>query len=133
VLTRRTQVARVNLRRMAANIVEAAEQCGVIALPGLRPPEPLERVLAAWPEARALVFADEAADRADSLAALSALSGRPLAVLVGPEGGFAADERAAVLALPATVAISLGPRVMRADTAAVAALALVQAAAGDWR
>jgi 16S rRNA (uracil1498-N3)-methyltransferase len=132
VLTRRTQVARVNGARMRANVIEAAEQCGVVAVPQLMEPRSLESVIAEWPPERALVFADEAGRLASPLPALAGLRGRPLAVLVGPEGGFTAEERAAVLAVPAVVAISLGPRVMRADTAAVAALAVVQAAAGDW-
>jgi 16S rRNA (uracil1498-N3)-methyltransferase len=91
-------------------------------------------VLAAWQPERYLVFCDEAADLADPLAALRAVPARaPLALLIGPEGGFAADERAALLKLPQVVRLALGPRILRADTAAVAALALVQAAIGDWK
>jgi 16S rRNA (uracil1498-N3)-methyltransferase len=121
VLTRHGQIARVNLERMRANAIEAAEQCGILSL-------------AAWETTRHLVFCDEAADLADPLAALATVPRHaPLAVLVGPEGGFAADERAVLLKLPNVVRLALGPRVLRADTAAVAALALVQAAIGDWR
>jgi 16S rRNA (uracil1498-N3)-methyltransferase len=134
VITRHTQVARVNLERMRANVIEAAEQCGVLQLPGVAEPVPLERL--AHDLDRLLVFCDEAAD-ADPLAALastrSQILGRRLAVLVGPEGGFAEEERAALLKRPKVVRIALGPRILRADTAAVAALALVQAVLGDWK
>ena len=132
VLTRHTQVARVNLDRMRANVIEAAEQCGILALAGIRAPLPLESALAEWDDRR-LIFCDEDAE-GDPLTALGrlALPGR-LALLIGPEGGFAEDERARLRALPFVTAISLGPRILRADTAAVAALALVQATLGDWR
>jgi 16S rRNA (uracil1498-N3)-methyltransferase len=134
VLTRHGQIARVNLTRMRANAIEAAEQCGVLTLPQIAEPVPLTAALAGWDGARHLVFCDEAADVADPLAALAAVPrGAPLAVLIGPEGGFAADERAALLKVSKVVRLALGPRILRADTAAVAALALVQAAIGDWR
>jgi 16S rRNA (uracil1498-N3)-methyltransferase len=134
VLTQHGQVARVNAERMRANAVEAAEQCGILTLPDIAAPVPLDTAIAAHEPSRCLVFCDEAADIADPVAALSML--RPqasLAVLVGPEGGFSADERAALLRLPNVVRIALGPRILRADTAAVAALAVVQAVLGDWR
>lgn len=127
VITRRTQVARVNLDRMRANVVEAAEQCGVLSVPEVDEPESLERALAAWPADRPLVFCDEGADLADPIDALRPLRGRPLGVLIGPEGGFDPSERAGLLRLSQVVRLSLGPRILRADTAAVAALALVQA------
>jgi 16S rRNA (uracil1498-N3)-methyltransferase len=133
VLTRRTIAARVNCERMRANAVEAAEQCGILAVPEVAAPERLEALLDTWDATRALVFCDEAAEVANPLAVLMRLEGRPLAVLVGPEGGFDASEQAALRAKPFAVPISLGPRIMRADTAAVAALALVNAAIGDWR
>jgi 16S rRNA (uracil1498-N3)-methyltransferase len=134
VLTRHGQVARVNFERMRANAIEAAEQCGILALPQIAAPIELTAALAAWDAPRHLVFCDESADVADPLAALAGLPPHaPLAVLVGPEGGFAAEERAALLKLPNVVRLALGPRILRADTAAVAALALVQAAIGDWR
>jgi 16S rRNA (uracil1498-N3)-methyltransferase len=134
VLTRHGQVARVNLARMRANAIEAAEQCGILALPQIAAPVKLAAALAAWDAPRHLVFCDETADIADPLAALACLPRHtPLAILVGPEGGFAAEERAALLKLPNVVRLALGPRILRADTAAVAALALVQAAIGDWR
>jgi 16S rRNA (uracil1498-N3)-methyltransferase len=134
VLTRHGQVARVNLARMRANAIEAAEQCGILALPQIAAPVELKTVLADWEAPRHLVFCDESADVADPLTALASVPRHtPLAVLVGPEGGFAAEERAALLKLPNVVRLPLGPRILRADTAAVAALALVQAAIGDWR
>jgi 16S rRNA (uracil1498-N3)-methyltransferase len=134
VLTRRTQVARLNVERLAANAIEAAEQCGAIWTPECPPPEPLDKALAEWPAGRLLVFCDEAAPQADPLAALSeAKPAGGAGLLVGPEGGFDARERAAILALPRVARLSLGPRILRADTAAVAALALFQAVHGDWR
>lgn len=132
-LTRRTIAERVNLDRMRANAIEAAEQCGTLNVPEIHPPARLDSILAAWDPARQLVFCDERADGTGSLAALGALKPGPLAVLIGPEGGFDPEERAALLARPFTVVLPLGPRIMRADTAAVAALALVNAVAGDWR
>lgn len=133
VLTRHGQVARVNGERMRANAIEAAEQCGILCLPEVDEPVALSRLLAEWTGARQLVFCDEGADTSDPIAALSGLPRSPLAVLVGPEGGFAEDERASLLKLPNVVRLSLGPRILRADTAAVAALTLVQAVLGDWR
>src|SRR5215470_5914624 len=134
VLTQHGQVARVNLDRMRANAIEAAEQCGILCLPEIAAPVPLTGALAAWQPERHLVFCDETADVADPLVALAAVPRRaPLAVLIGPEGGFAAEERTALLKLPHVVRLALGPRILRADTAAVAALALVQAVIGDWR
>jgi 16S rRNA (uracil1498-N3)-methyltransferase len=137
VLTRHTQVARVNLDRMHANAVEAAEQCGILTLPVIEAPVALDRFLAALAPGRLLVFCDEDAPVSDPVAALAAqvAGGRPTAatVLIGPEGGFAAEERAMLLARPAVVQLALGPRILRADTAAVAALALVQSVLGDWQ
>jgi len=139
VLTRHAQVARVSLERMRANAIEAAEQCGIMTLPEIRPPLGLEQAVAALEPERVLVFCDEAAPAKDPIAALAqARRGDQreppaLAVLIGPEGGFAAEERAALLRVPNAVRLSLGPRVLRADTAAVAALALVGAVLGDWR
>ncbi len=134
VLTRHGQVARVNSARMRANAIEAAEQCGILIVPEIAEAAPLASVVAAREPARCLVFCDEDAALADPLAALGAVPPRsPLAVLIGPEGGFADDERATLLKLPNVVRLALGPRILRADTAAVAALALVQAVRGDWR
>jgi len=132
-LTRHSQVARVNIERMRANAVEAAEQCGILSLPEIEAPTSFGRFIAEREPARRLVFCDEAAAVADPVAALAGLLPAPLAVLIGPEGGFAEDERVALLKLPNVVQLSLGPRILRADTAAVAALTLVQAVVGDWR
>jgi 16S rRNA (uracil1498-N3)-methyltransferase len=133
VLTRHGQVARVNLERMRANAIEAAEQCGILSIPEMAEPIELFRLLAAREASRTIIFCDEDAEVADPLAALSAVPRRsPLAVLVGPEGGFAEDERAALLKFPNVIRIALGPRILRADTAAVAALTIVQAVVGDW-
>jgi 16S rRNA (uracil1498-N3)-methyltransferase len=136
VITRHAQAARVNLERMRANAIEAAEQCGILTLPEIGAPLAFDRMIAARDPSRLLVFCDEDAEVKDPVAALAAAripGAMPLAVLVGPEGGFAEDERAALLALPNTVRLALGPRILRADTAAVAALALVGAVLGDWR
>jgi 16S rRNA (uracil1498-N3)-methyltransferase len=133
VLTRRTVQEKVNLARMRANAIEAAEQCGILRLPDVAPPEPLASVLARWDATRTLIFCDEGSPARDPLAILAGLSPTALGVLVGPEGGFDEQERALMLSRPFVVRIPLGPRVLRADTAAVAALALVNAALGDWR
>ena len=134
VITRHTQVARVNLERMRANVIEAAEQCGIVALADVAEPAAFHGAITALEAERLLVFCDEAAEVQDPVAALAAArrAGASLAVLIGPEGGFAADERAALLNRPNVVRIALGPRILRADTAAVAVLALVQAVLGDW-
>lgn len=133
VLTRRTEAQRVNLERMRANAIEAAEQCGVLAIPEIGEPARLEMAIASLDAGRQLVFCDEAAPVASPLDVLAAIAPGPVAVLIGPEGGFAPEERAMLLARPGVAALSLGPRIMRADTAAVAALALVNAVLGDWR
>jgi 16S rRNA (uracil1498-N3)-methyltransferase len=135
VITRHTQVTRVNAERMRANAIEAAEQCGILWLPEIDAPVALADVLSRWAaneSGRRLIFCDEGEGAASPVATLAGLRGAPLAVLVGPEGGFAEEERAQLKALPFVTAISLGPRILRADTAAIAALAVVQAAAGDW-
>ena len=128
-LTRRTIVDRINLERLRAHAIEAAEQCERTALPELAEPQKLDALLRAWPADRALYFADEAGG--DVLAGAAAAG--PAAILIGPEGGFTEDEREAVRALPQARAISLGPRILRADTAAVAALSIWMSAAGDWK
>jgi 16S rRNA (uracil1498-N3)-methyltransferase len=132
VLTRHSQVARVNTERMRANAVEAAEQCGILWLADIGEPVTLTRLLAERDPGRLLVFCDEGADVANPVAALAGLPRSPLAVLVGPEGGFADEERAVLLKQPNVIRLSLGPRILRADTAAVAALTVVQAVLGDW-
>jgi 16S rRNA (uracil1498-N3)-methyltransferase len=134
VLTRFTQVSRVNGERMRANVIEAAEQCGILCIADVAEPMPLDRYLSEREKQRLLVFCDEAADVTDPLQALQAspAASNGIDVLIGPEGGFAEEERAILLRQPQTLRFSLGPRVLRADTAGVAALALVQAALGDW-
>ena len=131
-ITRRTVAERVNTDRLRANAIEAAEQCGILRVPDVDAPEKLSKLLDQWDERRLLIFADEAASTASPIEALSAQDARPLAVLIGPEGGFDPEERDALLRRPFVLPISLGPRVMRADTAAVACLALVNAVLGDW-
>src|SRR5580704_5501125 len=134
VLTRHTQAARVNTGRMRANAIEAAEQCGVLSVPDVEEPLPFAQMLAKREAARWMIFCDEDAAVANPIAALATVPARsPLAVLIGPEGGFADDERAALLKLPNVVRLCLGPRILRADTAAVAALTILQAVVGDWR
>ena len=119
---------------MSANAIEAAEQCGILSLAAVAAPVPLERYLGERDPRRLLVFCDEAAEIADPLAALKSAreAGSGIDVLIGPEGGFAADERESLLRQPHALRLCLGPRILRADTAGVAALALVQAALGDW-
>jgi 16S rRNA (uracil1498-N3)-methyltransferase len=134
VLTRFTQVSRVNSERMRANVIEAAEQCGILSLAKVAEPVALDHYLNERDGGRLLVFCDEAADVSNPVQALQsglAVSSR-IDVLIGPEGGFADEERAVLLRQPRILRLSLGPRVLRADTAGVAALALVQAVLGDW-
>ena len=126
VLTRRTIVDRVNLERLRAHAVEAAEQCERTALPELAEPVKLDAALKDWPAGRLLYFADERGGEAFAPAP------GPAAILVGPEGGFTQEERKAIRALPQARPVSLGPRILRADTAALAAISLWMAAAGDW-
>lgn len=133
VLTQHTQVARLNLDRVRANAIEAAEQCGVLALPTIHAELRFEAWLAAWPAAVPLVFCDEDATEHDPVAKLRAHPRTGgTGVLIGPEGGFSSSERDALLARTGTIRLSLGPRILRADTAAVAAMTLVQAVVGDW-
>jgi 16S rRNA (uracil1498-N3)-methyltransferase len=136
VITRRTQVSRVPIDRMRANAIEAAEQCEVLNVPEVRREIGLEKLIAQWGETegdRLLAFADEAAASGSPVGPLLATAGRPIGLLVGPEGGFDDGERTLLLRQEFVVPISLGPRILRADTAAVAALAVIQAIIGDWR
>lgn len=133
IMTERTIVGRVNTARMRANAIEAAEQCGVLRLPVVHEPMKLTSAVQAWPADRSLFFADESAEVESPLCAFEGLErGAPMAVIVGPEGGFSDAERRLIRAMPNARTVSLGPRIMRADTAAVALLALVNAAVGDW-
>lgn len=137
VLTRHSQAERVNLARMRANAIEAAEQCGILNLPELGEPLALPALLETLESGRVLIFCDEEAAVKNPVEILVSVkqgadAAMPLAVLIGPEGGFSEEERASILRRQA-VRLSLGPRILRADTAAVAALALVQSVLGDWR
>jgi 16S rRNA (uracil1498-N3)-methyltransferase len=132
VYTRRTIVSRVNLERMRANAIEAAEQSGRLDIPDCREPQTFDKLLAAWPKDRRLIFCDEGG--APPLAqALRDVPAGPAAIFTGPEGGFDAHERDALRALPFVTPVSLGPRILRADTAALAAIALWQGLAGGSR
>jgi 16S rRNA (uracil1498-N3)-methyltransferase len=131
VMTSRTVAERVNLDRMRANVIEAAEQCNLVQIPEVLEPKKLETILATWEKGRSLVYCDETKAALNPLESLKALK-TPSAVLVGPEGGFTDEEKKLLKSLDFVIPISLGPRIMRADTAAIAALTLVQALAGDW-
>lgn len=131
VRTRRTVVERVNLERLTANAREAAEQCERLTLPSIDEPQALPDLLANWPAERRLLFADESGGAAPLRLALEAVQ-QPLGLLIGPEGGFTPEERQLLAAAPAVQGVSLGPRILRAETAAVASLAIVQALTGDW-
>jgi len=133
VLTQHTQVSKLGLPRLEANVIEAAEQCGILAVPELREPLKLDRLLAQWDKDRVLVFCDEGAETNGPLEILQSIEKKKLGLLVGPEGGFSEEERRQLHALPFVKAIPLGPRILRADTAAVAALAVIQASIGDWQ
>lgn len=134
VFTRRTNVARVNTDRLRANAREAAEQCERLTLPRVAEPVTLAALLAHWPAERRLLLCDESGTAPPVAQVLAGLTpGEPWAVLIGPEGGFEPAELTTLRALPGAVAVSLGPRILRADTAAIAALALWQAHLGDWR
>ncbi|MET0605700.1 MAG: 16S rRNA (uracil(1498)-N(3))-methyltransferase [Beijerinckiaceae bacterium] len=137
VITQHTQAQRINAQRMRANAIEAAEQCGVLAIPQIEPERKLAAFLDSIEPNQLLVFCDEDADVANPVDALRGWPARQqnhsrLAILIGPEGGFSNGERALISSRELVVKISLGPRILRADTAAVAALSVVQAALGDW-
>ena len=132
VITKHTQVTRLNHDRLFANMIEAAEQCGIIAVPELLPERKLETALDTWEAGRTLIFCDERAEITNPLATLQKPLAGPLSLLIGPEGGFSADERQKISKIQSVIPISLGPRILRADTAVVAALALLQATSGDF-
>ncbi len=133
VFTRRTVMSRVNTERLAANMEEAAEQCERLTIPEMAEPAALDKVLAGWEPDRPLLFLDESGSGQPIATALSTMDPGKLAVLVGPEGGFDDTERAMLARLPFAVPVSLGPRILRAETAAIAALSVVQALLGDWK
>lgn len=135
VITRYVQNPRLNPSKLRAHAIEAAQQCEVLSVPEIAPEVGFDKLLSGWQDAhgdRTLIFCDEAAASSSPLETLNGLKGKRLGLLIGPEGGFADEERDRLLASDFVVPISLGPRILRADTAAVAALALIQAAAGDW-
>lgn len=135
--TRRTNVDFLKLSRLDAIAIEAAEQTGRLDVPTVDDPQKLDKTLDAWDPARRLVFCDEGGDARPMIQALAdrpqEKKGAPAAILIGPEGGFAPEERERLRSLPFVIPVSLGPRILRADTAAIAAMTLWQAAAGDWR
>jgi 16S rRNA (uracil1498-N3)-methyltransferase len=133
VWTARTQAERINLERLRAQAIEAAEQTERLSIPELRPPERLQRLLAAWPRVRQLIVCDETGGGEPLGEVAARLSPGPVALLVGPEGGFDQRELDAIAKLSIVSRVGLGPRVLRAETAALAALAVYQAIAGDWR
>lgn len=132
VWTRRTVVTRINQDRLRAQMIEAAEQCERLQIPALAAPQDLDKLLSAWPPDRSLFFADEAGDAPPALRAFANEKAAPAAILIGPEGGFDASERALIRRLPQARPITLGPRILRADTAVFAALSLYQSTLGDW-
>ena len=132
VFTRFTNAERVNVDRLQAHAVEAAEQCGLLTVPDIAEPAPLAKVLDGWDASRRLLFCDERRNAPPALEALASAPDGRWGALIGPEGGFAEEEVARLRSLPFVTPVSLGPRVLRADTAAVAALSLWQAAKGDW-
>lgn len=131
-ITRRTNVDFVKLGRLDAIAMEAAEQTGRLDVPEVADPEKLDKILDGWDPARRLVFCDEGGDARPAIEALAG-TGDPAAILIGPEGGFAPEERERLRGLSFVTPVSLGPRILRADTAAISAMTLWQAAAGDWR
>ncbi|HJS44993.1 MAG TPA: 16S rRNA (uracil(1498)-N(3))-methyltransferase [Rhizomicrobium sp.] len=133
VFTRRTIVSRINQERMLANAIEAAEQSGRLSVPQIREAAGFDTLLASWPKERRLLFCDEGGDAKAMTQAARESRGGPTAILTGPEGGFDPEERAALRALPFVTPVTLGPRILRADTAALAALAIWQSVGGDWR
>ena len=133
VLTQYTQLRKVNIEKMRTHAIEAAEQCGILSIPDIYEPVTLQSLIDTKADSRTLIFCDEDEASQNPLVALKDISPAPLSILIGPEGGFSEEERHALRALPNTIPIPLGPRVLRADTAAVAALALVQSTLGDWR
>ena len=132
VMTRHTVIERLNLDRLRAQAREAAEQSERLTVPAIAAPQPLDQLLAGWPPERRLILCDETGTAPSLAAALQAMTPAPLAVLTGPEGGFAETELDALRKLPFVSPVGLGPRVLRSETAALAAVAVVQALAGDW-
>lgn len=133
VMTQHVQGKITSLERLKANAIEAAEQCGILAIPEVREPMKLTTLLETWPRDRRIIYCDEGADTNNPVSALQAITDKKLALLIGPEGGFSEDEQRVLRGLDFVTPIPLGPRILRADTAAVAAFAVIQAVIGDWR
>ncbi|NTF06524.1 16S rRNA (uracil(1498)-N(3))-methyltransferase [Agrobacterium rubi] len=133
VMTQHVQGKITNLDKLRANVVEAAEQCGILAVPEVEEPIKLKDLLETWPAARRIIYCDEGDEGQNPLPVLNRIEERQIALLVGPEGGFSEEERQLLRNHPSVTPIPLGPRILRADTAAVAALAVIQAALGDWK
>lgn len=133
VITRFTQVTRLKPEKLRAHAIEAAEQCEVLNVPTILPEIAFPDLVRTWNAGRRLIVADESLESASPTDTLRAISDQPIGLLIGPEGGFSPEERAEIQRQPFVVPISLGPRILRADTAAVAALAVIQAIIGDWR
>lgn len=133
VLTQHCQMPKINTERMRSNAQEAAEQCGILTLPECRDIVRFDRFIDQWDHSRKLIFCDEAHNKNNPIEILQSIKDAPVGLLVGPEGGFSEEERQILRSLPFVVTIPLGPRILRADTAAVAAMAIIQATIGDWR
>ncbi|QND49629.1 16S rRNA (uracil(1498)-N(3))-methyltransferase [Rhizobium lusitanum] len=132
VMTQHVQGKITNLDKVRANVIEAAEQCGILGIPDVAEPVKLADLLERWPRDRRIIYCDEGDAGQNPLPLLAKIKEKHLALLVGPEGGFSEEERALLRSLDFVTAIPLGPRILRADTAAVAAMAVIQAAIGDW-
>jgi 16S rRNA (uracil1498-N3)-methyltransferase len=132
VMTQHVQGKITSIDRLRANAIEAAEQCGILAIPDVREPVKLTALLETWPAERRIIYCDEGAETNNPVGALKAIAEKHHALLIGPEGGFSEDEQQTLRGLDFVTAIPLGPRILRADTAAVAAFALIQATVGDW-
>ncbi|UVC09646.1 16S rRNA (uracil(1498)-N(3))-methyltransferase [Rhizobium sp. TH2] len=132
VMTQHVQGKIGSIDRLRANATEAAEQCGILAIPEVREPVRLIDLLEAWDRNRRIIYCDEGAETNNPMSALDGIKEKNLALLIGPEGGFSAEEQTRLRGLPFVTAIPLGPRILRADTAAVAAMAVIQATIGDW-
>lgn len=133
VMTQHVQGKITNLDKLRANVIEAAEQCGILSIPEVREPVKLKDLLDGWASARRIIYCDEGDEGQNPLPVLGSITEKQFALLVGPEGGFSEDERAMLRGQSFVTAIPLGPRILRADTAAVAALAIIQARLGDWQ
>lgn len=133
VMTQYTNAYSLKIERMKLNVIEAAEQCNLLSIPEVREPVSLKEIIADWPPQRCLIYCDEHSDKKSTIERLRSVKSSSLALLIGPEGGFSPEENELLLKQPFVLPISLGPRIMRADTAAVAALALIQATLGDWQ